>query len=261
MKPYSILQIILKYLRHQWHARGRHGIHSPFVFDFYEKVVKISGNRQESEAFAPIYREVTAIKRNSGELTYTDPSSGVEKRQTIGDIARKSAKNHRLGKLLGHSVNYFKPAKALELGTSLGISAAYQQALHPPALFHTIEANRLLSPVSAELWRELNGSIELMEGYFEEILPDLLQKHNYDWIFIDGNHQYAATLRYFELLKKHTSRQAVLVFDDIHWSADMESAWKEIIADPEVTISLDLFFLGFVFRSPEYTKETFKLRL
>lgn len=223
--------------------------------------MKISGNRAESEAFERIYRAATALKKNTRELTYTDPSTGLEKRQTIGDIARKSAKNHRLGKLLGHSVNYFKPAKALELGTSLGISAAYQQALHPPALFHTIEANRLLSPISAELWKELNCSIELKAGFFEEILPDLLRKHNYDWIFIDGNHQHEATLRYFELLKKHTSRQAVLIFDDIHWSADMERAWNQIIADPEVSISLDLFFLGFVFRSPEFTKETFKLRL
>jgi hypothetical protein len=52
-----------------------------------------------------------------------------------------------------------------------------------------------------------------------------------------------------------------LVFDDINWSAGMQQAWAEIAADPDVTLCIDLFFLGFVFRNPSFSKETFKLRL
>jgi hypothetical protein len=53
---------------------------------------------------------------------------------------------------------------------------------------------------------------------------------------------------------------SVAVFDDIHWSAEMESAWKEIIAGPLVKVSIDLYQAGIVFFRSELSKEDFVLR-
>jgi hypothetical protein len=53
----------------------------------------------------------------------------------------------------------------------------------------------------------------------------------------------------------------MVVFDDIHWSSEMEQAWSQIIADPRVTMSIDLFFIGLVFFRKEFrVKQDFAIR-
>jgi len=52
-----------------------------------------------------------------------------------------------------------------------------------------------------------------------------------------------------------------LVFDDIHWSAEMEKAWLEIKSHPSVQYTIDIFFLGFVFFRPDFkVKQNFSIR-
>src|SRR5690606_17020814 len=55
-----------------------------------------------------------------------------------------------------------------------------------------------------------------------------LLTHNFDLLYIDGNHQKEATLSYFEKLLPTVHNDSVMIFDDIHWSRDMEEAWEEI---------------------------------
>jgi hypothetical protein len=37
------------------------------------------------------------------------------------------------------------------------------------------------------------------------------------------------------------------VIGDIHWSGEMENAWKKIIQFPEVKLSLDFYEVGVIF--------------
>jgi hypothetical protein len=69
------------------------------------------------------------------------------------------------------------------------------------------------------------------------------------------------TLRYFAQLLPHCSNDSILIFDDIHWSAEMEKAWKEIQQHPAVRCSIDLFFIGIVvFRKEFREKQQFEIR-
>jgi len=67
-----------------------------------------------------------------------------------------------------------------------------------------------------------------------------------DLAFIDGNHRRLPTLQYFEQLLKHSTASSILIFDDIHWSAEMEEAWSAIKLYQQVTLTIDLFFIGIV---------------
>ena len=80
-------------------------------------------------------------------------------------------------------------------------------------------------------------------------------------IFIDGNHQKEATLKYFERLLTIAHNDSVFIFDDIHWSIGMEEAWEEIKNHPAVTVTIDTYFWGFVFFRREQEKEHFIIRL
>jgi predicted O-methyltransferase YrrM len=82
-----------------------------------------------------------------------------------------------------------------------------------------------------------------------------------DLAFIDANHRKKPTLTYFnELLKKITGN-AIIIFDDIHWSAGMEAAWNEIKQHPSVMLTVDLFYFGIIFFRPEFkVKQHFRIR-
>ena len=82
-----------------------------------------------------------------------------------------------------------------------------------------------------------------------------------DLIYFDGNHQKEATLHYFEKLLPMAHNDSVFIFDDIHWSREMEEAWDQIKAHPQVRVSIDTFYWGLVFFRKEQEKEHFTIRL
>ena len=62
-------------------------------------------------------------------------------------------------------------------------------------------------------------------------------------------------------LDSKTSLEIMNLFDDIHWSLEMEEAWEEIKAHPKVRLTIDSFFWGIVFFRKEQEKEHFTIRL
>ncbi len=87
-----------------------------------------------------------------------------------------------------------------------------------------------------------------------------LQPKTYNLIYFDGNHSQKATLDYFESLLSTITNNSVWIFDDIHWSADMEEAWEIIKQHPKVKVTIDTFQWGIVFFRSEQAKEHFTIR-
>jgi predicted O-methyltransferase YrrM len=80
-----------------------------------------------------------------------------------------------------------------------------------------------------------------------------------DLFFIDGNHRKKPSLQYFHQCLQHINDGSVLILDDIHWSEEMEEAWKEIREHASVTMTIDLFRMGLVFFKKGLSKEDFIL--
>jgi predicted O-methyltransferase YrrM len=98
-------------------------------------------------------------------------------------------------------------------------------------------------------------------GNFDQILPNLLaQRKQVDFVYIDGNHTKAATLHYFQECLAKAHEGTLLIFDDIYWSKGMEEAWEEIKNHPQVTVTVDLFWIGLVYFKKGQAKEHFKLK-
>ena len=47
----------------------------------------------------------------------------------------------------------------------------------------------------------------------------------------------------------------------IHYSEEMERAWKELKSDDRVTTSMDLYHVGLLFVDPHYLKRNYRIRL
>lgn len=262
---YSRFQLAKKMLHYYIHAsNGKgHGIHSPFVFDFIQKV--LNDNTQYKD-YKNIEAQRKKLRQDDSFIEIEDFGAGsvvmkTNKRQ-ISRIALTSLKPKKYGQLLYRIVKYYHPENIIELGTSLGITTAYLAAASDKKVY-TLEGAPAIAKKAGENFVALNiKNIDLVLGEFENSLPDILSKINYPaFVFIDGNHRKQPTLNYFYQLLKRSTELSIMVFDDIHWSLEMEAAWEQIKADPAVTLTIDLFFIGIVlFRKDFKVKQHFLIR-
>ena len=160
-------------------------------------------------------------------------------------------------------IDYYGPKQIIELGTSLGITTAYLASANPAAKVTTFEGSNAIAKIAGHNHQLLGlTNVDLIEGNFDEQLPLwLAQNKSVDFAFIDGNHAFKPTMAYFEALLDVVEDHSILVFDDIHWSKEMEGAWAQISAHSRVTLSIDLFFIGIVFFRKEFAqKQQFSIR-
>ena len=145
----------------------------------------------------------------------------------------------------------------LEFGTALGISSAYQALGNPGANILSLEGNPDSAKLARENFDQLGiSNVRVIDGPFEESLPNVLaDMPRLDWVFLGGNHRKEPTLNYFRQLSAHLHEDSILILDDIHWSAEMETAWEQIKLDPKVSLSVDLFFMGLLFFRKDLSKE------
>lgn len=257
------LVFILKYFRYYFKAQTKHDVHSPFVYDLITKVI-------EDKTVYSDYKSVKELKRellkSDLEITVADFGAGSTSLKTdkriVGDIVKTSAKSAKYGQLLYRLVKRFEPINMLELGTSLGISATYISLPNSQNKLITIEGSEMLANLARQNFEKINlKNIDVVSGNFDDQLPKVLKRTNQlNFVFFDGNHRKEATLNYFNQCIPFINNDSLFVFDDIHWSDEMEEAWEEIKKHPSVKVTIDLFFIGLVFFRKEQPKQNFTIR-
>jgi predicted O-methyltransferase YrrM len=168
-----------------------------------------------------------------------------------------------MAQLLFRIVNCYQPQTILELGTSLGISTAYMAMANPQARMITAEGSAAIAAQAKRNFQSLQcNNIKQVTGNFDDTLPGILAANPQpDLAFIDGNHRYEPTVRYFNQLLPHLHTNSILIFDDIHWSKEMEQAWEAVKENQSVMLSIDLFFIGLVFFNDQFkVKQHFTIR-
>ena len=263
---YSPVQLALRYIRYYVKAsNGKgHGIHSPFVFDLVTNVLN------DDRGFYP-YSPIEGLRKdlldNSTEITIEDFGAGSRVKKSpvrkIAAIAASSLKPKKFSQLLFRLVNHFSPATILELGTSLGVTTAYLASANSNARVVTMEGSAAVAGIARTNFMKLGiGNIELVTGNFDETLGQTLAgMGQIDFAFLDGNHRYEPTVRYFKQVLEKSHAGTLVILDDIHWSREMEMAWEEVKQHPSVTLTIDLFYIGLVFlRVEQQEKQDFIVR-
>lgn len=262
-----MLKLAYKYLHYYFTSVGPHGVHSPFVYKLLTQVI-------HDKKRYPAYQQVESLRKklfvNTTLLTLEDFGAGGKKNvvyeRTVSEIAKTSAKPPKYAKLLYRLCKFHKPEYMLELGTSLGISTAYQAlgaTINNKVSFTTLEgAEQVAQQAKVNLSTlQLNDSIKIGVGNFDKTLAEHLKQFTrLDYVFFDGNHQYQPTIDYFKKCLPLVHENTLFVFDDIRWSDEMEKAWEEIKSHPDVSLTIDLFFIGLVYFRKGKAKQHFKLR-
>lgn len=293
---FGTFKIALRFIKFYHKAKTKYNVHSPFVFEFINSVLE--ENRQfyvfkEAEILRGqllASKDILAVE-DFGAGSHVD---GTKKQRRVRDIAASALSPAFQCQWLFHICNTYKPLTIIELGTSLGVSTLYiTEGCPTETQIFTLEGSTAIAQTArrnfdwfyntfnkiglkranlemlnyAAVYEKLipivasEKRIKIVVGNFNETYKNTLHKvGKLDLAFLDGNHRYEPTMQYFHQSLAHTHEGSILIFDDIHWSEDMEKAWTEIQSHPSVRLTIDLFWCGLVFfRHENKEKEHFKL--
>ena len=278
MKKNVYLYRVSRWLKHYLTARntGGHGVHSPYLFEWVRMVMS---DRHAYRVWSEI-EDVRARMLTSEEVVeFVDYGSamrrlGEEARsdRKVRDIAKGSLAKTKYAQMLFRLVNWLghqlregnDGLTIVELGTSLGVTTAYLAGVDTRDKVYTYEGCEAVAEIAKDNWKILGmNNIACLVG---EITVDSLQRavdnlSKIDVAFVDANHIYEATLKYFDILADRVHEKSVVVMDDIHHSEEMEMAWRAICEDERVTSTIDLYQMGLVFFDKHYWKRNYRMRL
>jgi len=257
-----MLQKIVSYIIYLLKAQTKFSIHAPFVFDLITLCLEKPNSSVRLSLFITYKKNLLSIN-DLIEVTDFGAGSKVFKsnKRSVKDIAEIAGMSTKKAKLIFKLVDYFQPKSILEIGTSLGLGTSVLRIAAPNAKITSLEGCAQTAQI-ADRYLKLNhfNDINIEIGEFSNSLPKILDNQNFELIYFDGNHQKKATLEYFNLCINSIQNNSLFIFDDIHWSKEMEQVWKEIHSDSRVTVSIDLYDMGLVFFRKESTKQHFILR-
>jgi predicted O-methyltransferase YrrM len=183
----------------------------------------------------------------AGRTDKIDPDKHPE--LTVGEATVKASKRPEDALMLCLMVRAAQPQICLEMGTNVGISAAYQAGalkLNGSGSLLCLEGSAGRAAVTRSTLERLGlDDVQIEIGLFAHTLDPALERLGaLDYVFVDGHHQEQPTIRYFESISRVIRRPGYAVFDDIGWSEGMERAWAMIAADSRVSFSLRLERIG-----------------
>ncbi|MFN0033286.1 MAG: O-methyltransferase [Flavobacteriales bacterium] len=252
------------YCLHTLKAGGRHSVHSPLVYELLDVVL---AGKKEFYCFEEIEEARKNLLADDSVIEVSEMGAGSRfsksSQRYIAQIAQHSLQSKHCAQALFKIVQHYQCKNILELGTSLGITTAYLAKTRTDAMVHTIEGSEEIMKHAKQVFAELDikNAIAIHGNFDHELKPVLEKMKRVDFALIDGNHRYEPTVNYVSEIIKHCHVNSIIVLDDIHWSAEMERAWKEVAALEQVSISIDFFHFGLLFLRSGVEKQRFVLRL
>lgn len=259
----------LSFLKHRlcaWNTGGE-GIHSPSLF----YMVRFLFPRQHRYyIWSDIEKRREAMLQTPDIIHITDYGTGTDSTLQVKQIARKHLESRATGELffklivhLRHEIN--RPLNIVELGTSLGLTTAYLAAADKTNRVLTFEGSKQTLELARMNWKKLGlNNIDAVVGNIDSTLDTsriCVREEPIDFLFMDANHRYEPTLRYFDKLSVKLHEKSIVIVDDIHHSPQMNQAWKELRNRPQVTSTMDCYAFGILFFDSHYLKRHYIIRL
>ncbi len=256
------------YLHYLMTRKGKHQVHSPFVYDFITNAL-IQSSIETDDDFKLMERARKRNFTNKNVIETVDfgAASGRKKFTTYRIATHKLAKRRSNPSFINHFlykvVKHYKPETMIELGTSVGLGSMALALGNPSAKLITLEGCASVASVAESNLNKFNlNHIELVIGSFENSLQTVLdQLDQVDLVFFDGNHRKKPTLAYFRQCLAKAHENSIFIFDDIHWSEEMEMAWEQIKKHEKVALTMDFYHLGLVFFQKGLPRQDFVLKL
>jgi predicted O-methyltransferase YrrM len=254
------VNIVPEYIKYQWNARGRHGAHSPFLYDLVDVCLRIQLDKQDLDITQGL---VNRLKSDSRSIQITDAGAGSHKlgrERKVSSILAVSSSKGKYAKLLYRLARHYQPKRILEFGTSLGVGTVHLALGAPKADVLTVEACPETQKIAIEQFTRLNlNNISPVLSTFQQFIESY-QGELFDMVFVDGHHDGQALLSYMNELKPITHNDTIFVLDDIRWSNSMMEAFETLVDSSNYHVSMDFFRVGIIVPRQQQEKEHFIVR-
>lgn len=255
------MNLVFEYIKYRWKAKGRHGTHSPFIYQFVDECLKTSIN---SSDLIKLKNFQQGLKNDTRIIDVQDFGAGSKQltsKRSIRSIFKISSSKGKFAHLFYQLAKYYQAQNSLEFGTSLGVGTVHFALGNPISNITTVEACKTTAKIAQENFDALAlNQIELHNTTFADFLQHSDDK-KYDIVFIDGHHDGEATITYINQLDDKIHDDTFLIIDDIRWSNSMFTCWQKLVQDNRFHVSIDLFRMGILLKRSKQRKEHFTIKL
>ena len=252
----------IAYLNHWLNEVSSHSLQAPFIYNLYTKFILNDFNKSNFELIEKTRKKLVQSNLLVSPTSWGAPSTvhTNKSKVKVSTIAKEGLTKPKISRLLARLIEYNDSKNIIELGTSFGLNTLYL-ANKTDSSVTTFEGSADIADIALtnfEYFKKQN--IKLVTGNIDSTLPDFTNSRiSIDFAYLDANHRYQPTIKYFETILKRMHDNSILVVDDIYWSKEMTKAWNEIKEHPQVTHTLDLFSVGIVFLKPDLIKTHYRL--
>ncbi len=171
----------------------------------------------------------------------------------VADVYRRASSGPLWGRVMTGLVRELRPARVLELGTNLGMSAAHiasalrqtdserdddlgddERSARPGRLV-TLEGAPALAALARRHLAALGHDedrVRVVVGPFAEMLPGVCASDGpFDLVFVDGHHEREAALAYVAAVRPHLAPGAVVVLDDVEPGRPVRAAFRALAGE------------------------------
>lgn len=197
---------------------------------FEHPVYPLNSNEGSGWRWAPAYFGEIPLRIEKGSLT---------------DWAKHSSVKHEDGIFLYLLTSRLHCTRVLELGTGLGISTLYLlKGIEKgnTSFLDTIERWEVLIVHHKDIFSQFNTKTRyrLIHAKLEDAVLKLLKKNRYDFVFYDAELKGNAMRLNVEMIFPFLPQGAIVVIDDIYWSAQVEAGWEELTKMKTVVYSASI---------------------
>lgn len=156
-------------------------------------------------------------------------NEGVKSIKTLKDFSHIGLKGQN-AKFLFDIIEKISPNIVLELGCCLGFSSILFKNASQKSKIYTLEGDENLAKFAKDNFSFFGiEDIEIIIGKFNDTLLNLLLNlPKINFVFIDGHHDFDATISYFQTILPFMDKKGVMAFDDINYNEKMALAWDKI---------------------------------
>ena len=246
-------------MKYWFSKEDKYSLQSPFLFNIYQELFNFISEREKSDLDIEGIRQL--LLNSEKTIKVEDHGAGSKKVNTqirrISDITKYSTSSRKFAQLYQYFCSLTPAETVFELGTCMGLTSRYLSRITSGIIYSFEGSEEIMSVAkgSGEI-----GNLNFVQGKISETLGELLLRvDTVDFALIDANHTYSGTMDAFNQIKEKLRSSSILAIGDIHWSSEMETAWKEIISKEDVKLSLDFFECGIIFFDAPVPKDNYVL--
>jgi len=243
------------YLSYLFNSTNRHGVHSPFVYEFVDKVLY-----QEF----PSRNEFLEYHRT---LMLQSKSGGFEN-QSLSNYVDSVVLPSKHCELLQRIFIYYNINHIVDIGPSTGLEYNYLRFVidsnqNSFAKFHYFSKSGKFLSLFEKSMAEYDKVIGPNQTYPAEFILDdenvVLDNIKTMYLFnrLDLEIEFWSD---FDKLLPKINNHDLIIFNSIYHNESAKLNWQRIINNPEFHVTIDCFNLGIAMKRQEQEKEHFQLR-